>query len=229
MFEAVHAECMQAGAPEQTLALWSAHLTNMEGLSSRKDTEALRSLVGVAAQLVALIDQAALAAAFGVSIDKDDKTAQKQRKKDEAKKKALVTALQAKALALADLHTLDADAHPIARLDEAMVPNPTLTLTLTLTPTRSLGSTRVMVGPHPSQTAEPRTLTPPSPSPPPPPSPSPHPHPRPRPHPHPHPHPRPRPHPHPHPHPHPTSPSPSPHPHPPPPRSSSQGRPPRVT
>ena len=116
MFDGLHAECMQAGAPEQTLSLWSAHLANLDSLAGRADADALRALVGVAAQLVALVDQPVLAAAYGVSIDKDDKAAQKQRKKDDTRKKALVGALQAKALALADLHAIDADAHPVSSM-----------------------------------------------------------------------------------------------------------------
>ena len=70
--------------------------------------------------MVALLDVTALAAAFGVAFDKDDKEQAKQRKKDEAKKKALVVALHTKALALADLHALDAAAHPLAALDAAV-------------------------------------------------------------------------------------------------------------
>ena len=44
------------------------------------------------------------AAAYGVSLDKDDKVQAKQRKKDDATKKTLVAALHSKALALLDRH-----------------------------------------------------------------------------------------------------------------------------
>ena len=46
--------------------------------------------------MVDLIDQTALAAAYGTTLDADDKAQAKQRKKDDAKKKALVAALHTK-------------------------------------------------------------------------------------------------------------------------------------
>ena len=67
-----------------------------------------------------LVDQVALAAAFGVSIDADDKAQTKLRKKDEAKKAALVAALHTKALALCDLHALAPGADSLAALDAAV-------------------------------------------------------------------------------------------------------------
>ena len=50
----------------------------------------------VATEVVGLIDQTALAAAYGTTLDADDKAQAKQRKKDDAKKKALVAALHTK-------------------------------------------------------------------------------------------------------------------------------------
>ena len=61
-----------------------------------------------------------LAAAFGVKEDPDDKARAAQRKKDEAKKKALVGALHVQALALCDLHKLAPTADSLAALDLAV-------------------------------------------------------------------------------------------------------------
>jgi len=120
MLTALQAECTAAKADEQMLTLMSSHLSDQESACGRKDAAMLTKLVAAAEEVVALLDVTALAAAFGVAIDKDDKEQAKQRKKDEAKKKALVVALHTKALALADLHALDAAAHPLAALDAAV-------------------------------------------------------------------------------------------------------------
>ena len=50
----------------------------------------------VATEVTGLIDQTALAAAYGTTLDPDDKAQAKQRKKDDAMKKALVAALHTK-------------------------------------------------------------------------------------------------------------------------------------
>ena len=120
LLASLKAECAAAGATEQTLTLMGAHLTNTESLCDRKKADELRELASLSDVVVALIDRTALAAAFGVTLDKDDKEAQKLRKKDDAKKKALVSALHTKALALADLHAVDAAALPLSTLDEAV-------------------------------------------------------------------------------------------------------------
>jgi hypothetical protein len=69
----LQSECIAAEAHEQRLELAIAHLTNQEALCERGDAAALAALVGVADELIALIDMSALAAAYGVTLDKDDK------------------------------------------------------------------------------------------------------------------------------------------------------------
>ena len=59
----------------------------MEALAARDDAAALRRLVGAADEVVAAIDATALAAAFGVTLDKDDKAAVRRREADDARKK----------------------------------------------------------------------------------------------------------------------------------------------
>ena len=120
LLDALKAECAAASADEQTLTLMGGHLTHQEGLCGRTDVGALEKLVTIADEVVALVDQTALAAAFGVAVDKDDKAEAKARKAAEVKKKALVAALHTKALALADLHAAAADAHPLATVDAAV-------------------------------------------------------------------------------------------------------------
>ena len=104
----LRAECSAAEAHEQSLELLGSHLANQETLlpADRKDAGSLGMLAALANEVVALIAQPALAAAYGTAIDKDDKAQAKQRKKDDAQKKALVAALHTKAVALADVHAL---------------------------------------------------------------------------------------------------------------------------
>ena len=73
LLSTLHSECIAAQAHEQRLELASAHLTNQEALCERGDATALAALVRVADELIALIDTTALAAAYGVALDKDDK------------------------------------------------------------------------------------------------------------------------------------------------------------
>ena len=73
LLSTLQSECIAAQAHEQRLELAIAHLTNQEALCERADAAALAALVGVADELIALIDMTALAAAYGVTLDKDDK------------------------------------------------------------------------------------------------------------------------------------------------------------
>ena len=73
LLSTLQSECIAAQAHEQRLELASAHLTNQEALCERGDATALAALVRVADELIALIDTTALAAAYGVALDKDDK------------------------------------------------------------------------------------------------------------------------------------------------------------
>ena len=73
LLSTLQSECIAADAHEQRLELAIAHLTNQEALCERGDAAALAALVGVADELIALIDMTALAAAYGVTLDKDDK------------------------------------------------------------------------------------------------------------------------------------------------------------
>ena len=57
------------------LPLLQAHLAHVEALAARDDAAALRRLVGAADEVVAAIDATALAAAFGITLDKDDEAA----------------------------------------------------------------------------------------------------------------------------------------------------------
>ena len=93
LLDALKAECAAASADEQTLTLMGGHLAHQEGLCGCTDVGALEKLVTIADEVVALVDQTALAAAFGVAVDKDDKSEAKARKAAEVKKKALVAAL----------------------------------------------------------------------------------------------------------------------------------------
>merc|ERR1712087_283644 len=91
-----------------------------ETLCERLEVAELMPLVVLSDEIIGLINCDTLAAAFGVSLDKDNKMQTRQRKKDEAKKKVLVAALHTKAMALADLHKCNAAAHPLTALDEAV-------------------------------------------------------------------------------------------------------------
>lgn len=102
----VREECVSANADEQLLTLMSTHLASQASLCDRSDPIALSALVAVSEEVIALIDSTALAAEYGVSLDKDDRALAKQRKKADAQKGALVAALHAKALARADLLNL---------------------------------------------------------------------------------------------------------------------------
>ena len=73
LLSTLQSECIAAQAHEQRLELAIAHLTNQEALCERVDAAALAALVGVADELIALIDMTGLAAAYGVTLDKDDK------------------------------------------------------------------------------------------------------------------------------------------------------------
>ena len=113
-------ECDAAAAADQGLTLRSAHLANQESLCARDDAAALATLVGLADDVAGRVDRAALAAAFGVSTDPDSRAQAAQRRRDDARKKALVAALHSKALALCDLRAAAPGEHGLAGLDEAM-------------------------------------------------------------------------------------------------------------
>ena len=127
----LRAECAAAPAPTEAevaplLPLLQAHLAHVEALAARDDAAALRRLVAVADEVAAAIDATALAAAFGTTLDKEDKAAARRREADDTRKKALVGALAARATALADLHALAAPnastggATSLAELDAAL-------------------------------------------------------------------------------------------------------------
>ena len=109
LLAALRAECTAAPAPTEAevaplLPLLQAHLAHEESLAARDDAAALRRIVGAADDVCAAVDATALAAAFGTSLDKEDKAAARRREADDARKKALVGALAVRATALADLH-----------------------------------------------------------------------------------------------------------------------------
>ena len=102
------------------LPLLQAHLAHAEALAGRDDAAALERVVGAADAVVAAIDATALAAAYGVTLDKEDKAAAKRREADDARKKALVGALQQKASALLDAHAAAPSEARLAALDAAV-------------------------------------------------------------------------------------------------------------
>ena len=105
------------------LPLLQANLAHVEGLAAGRRDEAapLEAVVEAAGEVLALIDTAALAAALGVPfVDADDKRAKQKRDVDEQQKKALVSALHLKAVALADLHKAAAKASDAPATDAAV-------------------------------------------------------------------------------------------------------------
>ena len=110
-FEALKAELLSSHGsflPLRLIVLEHAEKVAAKAASGEgSGAEEFAATVALADELIAMVDQSQLAAAFGTSIDKADKAATKARKEDDKTKATLIAALRLRAAAQCSLVELD--------------------------------------------------------------------------------------------------------------------------